>query len=197
MAQIPMSPLGGFNSMLDSVEFVKKAWSSFNLPSQFAPTMDLDEIDKRIHDLRAVEQWLNLNVSMLRTTIQGLELQRSAISAVGAMSEAMKSGAASAPTTASTSASASSPAPASATAAAPAAGESLMNPGAWWNLLQSQFAQIAQAAIAAPGPAGQSVPSASVPVSGNPSGRSADGKPKSKTTASRPARKRPSSAGST
>jgi hypothetical protein len=49
------------------------------LPSMIAPTLDVAELDKRIADLRAVEQWLNLNLSMLRTTVQSLEVQRNTI----------------------------------------------------------------------------------------------------------------------
>jgi hypothetical protein len=49
------------------------------LPSMITPTLDIGELDKRIADLRAVEQWLNLNATMLRTTIQTLEVQRNTI----------------------------------------------------------------------------------------------------------------------
>jgi hypothetical protein len=49
------------------------------LPSMIAPTLDVEELDKRITDLRAVEQWLDLNMSMLRTTIQSLEVQRNTV----------------------------------------------------------------------------------------------------------------------
>lgn len=235
MAQNPMSPLGGFNSMLDSVEFVKKAWSSFNLPSQFAPTMDVDEIDKRIHDLKSVEQWLSLNVSMLRTTIQGLELQRNAISAVGAMSNAMSSGAEQArasmadpmprtgsgwptPPAPAQQAPAAAPTPAAPPVAPPVAaaeaagaraaeasaeaapanagsptagtvGEGLMNPSAWWNLLQSQFSQIAQAAAGATAAvtnaAGAAAAAVAPATSPAPSGRSRAGAPSATAPVSR------------
>ena len=81
--------IGALNTMMDSMEFVKKAWSSFNLPANLAPTMDVDELDKRIADLRAVEQWLNVNLSMLRGTIQGLEIQRGTLAAVQAFGRAV------------------------------------------------------------------------------------------------------------
>ncbi|MGE0313300.1 MAG: PhaM family polyhydroxyalkanoate granule multifunctional regulatory protein [Lautropia sp.] len=61
---------------------MKQAWSSFSLPTPFAPTVSLDDLDKRIADLHAVEQWLALNQAMLRNTIQGLEIQRAALAAV-------------------------------------------------------------------------------------------------------------------
>jgi hypothetical protein len=78
---------GGFGQMLDGVEMVKRAWSNFNVPSAMLPTVDLDELDKRIADLKAVEQWLNVNQSMLHNTIQGLEIQRGTLAAIRAFSE--------------------------------------------------------------------------------------------------------------
>ncbi len=59
------------------------------LPSMVAPTFDVNELDKRIADLRAVEQWLELNSSMLRTTIQTLEVQRATIATLKGISGAM------------------------------------------------------------------------------------------------------------
>ena len=59
------------------------------LPSMVAPTFDVNELDKRIADLRAVEQWLELNASMLRTTIQTLEVQRATIATLKGISGAM------------------------------------------------------------------------------------------------------------
>lgn len=83
------------DNMGDGLEFVRRMWNvtglpglpsasgltqyAQSLPSMITPTLDVDELDKRIADLRAVEQWLNLNTSMLRTTIQSLEVQRNTI----------------------------------------------------------------------------------------------------------------------
>jgi hypothetical protein len=86
-------------NMGDGLEFVRRMWNVTGLPglptaaglgqyaqslpqalpSMITPTLDVEELDKRIADLRAVEQWLNLNTSMLRTTIQSLEVQRNTI----------------------------------------------------------------------------------------------------------------------
>ncbi len=66
-------------SVTDGFDFVKRIWGSLPIPSAVTPTTDLEELDKRINDLRAVEQWLNVNISMLRATIQGLEVQRGTI----------------------------------------------------------------------------------------------------------------------
>ena len=62
-----------------------------SLPSMIAPTLDVEELDKRIADLRAVEQWLNLNLSMLRTTVQSLEVQRNTIATLKSFGGAITS----------------------------------------------------------------------------------------------------------
>lgn len=36
------------------------------------PGLDVDELEKRIKDLKSVENWLNLNLNILKSTIQGL-----------------------------------------------------------------------------------------------------------------------------
>ena len=59
------------------------------LPNMFAPTLDVNELEKRIADLRAVEQWLELNAGILRTTIQSLEVQRATIATLKGISGAM------------------------------------------------------------------------------------------------------------
>jgi hypothetical protein len=95
-----VNPLAGMAStMTDGMDMMRKMWGMTGLPqiptatgiAQFAqglpqalpsmitPTLDIGEMDKRIADLRAVEQWLNLNATMLRTTIQTLEVQRNTI----------------------------------------------------------------------------------------------------------------------
>jgi hypothetical protein len=61
------------------------------LPSMVAPTLDIEELDKRIASLRAVEQWLNLNLSMLRTTVQSLEVQRNTIATLTSIGGTMLS----------------------------------------------------------------------------------------------------------
>lgn len=73
----------------DPLEFVRGMWSNmgFSLPGMVTPTLDVDELDKRIADLKAVENWLKMNLSMLQMTTQGLEMQRAAIAAVQAMSQ--------------------------------------------------------------------------------------------------------------
>lgn len=73
----------------DPLNFMRNMWGNmgFSLPGMVAPTFDLDELDKRIKDLKAVEGWLRMNLSMLQMTIQGLEMQRSTVGAVQAMGQ--------------------------------------------------------------------------------------------------------------
>jgi len=75
-------------NLLDTVDFVKNAWSAFGVPSSLAPTTDVDELDRRIADLKAVEQWLTMNLNLLKGSVQALEIQRGTIAtlkAYGAM----------------------------------------------------------------------------------------------------------------
>ncbi|MDD2664916.1 MAG: hypothetical protein PHD19_14285 [Dechloromonas sp.] len=73
----------------DPLNFMRNMWGNmgFSLPGMVAPTFDLDELDKRIKDLKAVEGWLRMNLSMLQMTIQGLEMQRTTVSTVQAMGQ--------------------------------------------------------------------------------------------------------------
>ncbi|HET9042766.1 MAG TPA: PhaM family polyhydroxyalkanoate granule multifunctional regulatory protein [Burkholderiales bacterium] len=102
----------------DPFEFLKKLWSPMGLPMPgvVAPLLDPKEIDKRITDLKSVENWLNMNLNVLRMTIQGLEMQRATLAAFQSMQ----------PSSAGESAK-SDPAAAAASAAE-----------AWWSLLQGQ-----------------------------------------------------------
>ncbi len=172
-----MSGLPFAGTVSDSLDMVKRIWGVTGLPtlpstagmvqfaqnlpqalpSMIAPTLDVEEIDKRIADLRAVEQWLNLNASMLSTAIQSLEVQRNTIATLrsfgGAMLTTMtKPGEApGAPTGVSMM-----PAPATAPAAphpkrrhkaaAAAAPGLALNPAMWWNTLHDQFTKVAAAA---------------------------------------------------
>ena len=60
----------------------------FGMPGIVTPTLDVDELDKKIKDLKAVEGWLSMNLSMLQMSIQGLEVQRNTLSSLKAMGEA-------------------------------------------------------------------------------------------------------------
>lgn len=77
------------NSTQDPLDFVRGMWNSmgFSLPGMVTPTLDVDELDKRIADLKAVESWLKMNLNMLQMTTQGLEMQRATLAAMQAMSQ--------------------------------------------------------------------------------------------------------------
>ncbi len=114
----------------DAFEFMKKLWNPMGLPmpGMVAPTLDMDAVEKKIADLKSVENWLNLNLNMLRLSIQGLEMQKSALAAMQAAQAA--------PTE----------------AAADAVKNSFPDPAAWWSLMQAAAANAA-AKPAAAGPA--------------------------------------------
>lgn len=73
----------------DPLEMLKGFWGNmgFPLPGMITPTVDTDELGKRIADLKAVEGWLKSNLSMLQMTIQGLEMQRATIATLQSMSQ--------------------------------------------------------------------------------------------------------------
>jgi hypothetical protein len=68
----------------DPFEMFRRLWGPLGvpLPGMAMPTLDPDEIQKRINDLRSVEGWLNMNLNMVKVAIQGLELQRSTLQAM-------------------------------------------------------------------------------------------------------------------
>jgi len=82
------------NMAHDPLEFVRNMWSrmGFTLPGMVTPTLDVGELEKRIGDMKAVEGWLKMNLSMLQMAIQGLDMQRAAIAAVHAMSQPIQDG---------------------------------------------------------------------------------------------------------
>ncbi|HEV3104789.1 MAG TPA: PhaM family polyhydroxyalkanoate granule multifunctional regulatory protein, partial [Trinickia sp.] len=177
------------------------------MSDMMAPLVNIEELDKRITDMRAVEQWLKLNLNMLQSAIQALEVQRATLStlrAFGAFAQSsMKPGArdelngnpapspwhsafATTPSSRETDSAASAPADASADEAhreaaaekearqaAPEAAP--FDPSSWWNMLQSQFNQLASIAMAQPEAAGDA------PASGQPG---ASGKKRAKRASS-------------
>ena len=76
----------------DPLNFMRSMWGNmgFSLPGMVTPTLDVDELEKRIKDMKAVEGWLRMNLSMLQMTIQGLEMQHTTISAVQRMGQMVK-----------------------------------------------------------------------------------------------------------
>jgi hypothetical protein len=68
----------------DPLEFLKSLWGPMGLPMAglTAPTAAMSEVDRRIAELRSVETWLNMNLNVLRMTIQGLEMQKAGLAAM-------------------------------------------------------------------------------------------------------------------
>lgn len=83
----------------DPLEFLKGMWGNmgFSLPGMVTPTLDTDELGKRIADLKAVEGWLKSNLSLLQMTIQGLEMQRITLQTLQQMSQSTPNGEGNAP----------------------------------------------------------------------------------------------------
>ena len=91
MAESNMSGIPGVGAMTDTLEFVKNLWGGMKIPGMAMPSLSVDEVNKQITDLKAVESWLNVNMSMLRSTIQALEVQSATLAALHTMSSSMNS----------------------------------------------------------------------------------------------------------
>ena len=74
----------------DWFEFMQKMWNplSFPLPGMITPTVNPDEIDKKIGELKAVETWLTMNTGFVQMTIKTLEMQKAALESLRAAGEA-------------------------------------------------------------------------------------------------------------
>ena len=81
----------GSSGAQDPFEMFRRLWGPLGVPvpGMAMPTLDPQEIDKRIQDLKSEEVWLSMNLNMLRTGIQGLEMQKAGLTA---MQQAMNIG---------------------------------------------------------------------------------------------------------
>lgn len=170
-----MPNIPGAAVMTDTLDFVKSLWGSMgvpgiSIPGIAAPTLSVDELDKKISELKAVESWLNLNATMLRSSIQALEVQRGTIAALKSMGQSLAAAVQQAPhndpfahldkpkppkpveepkpAPEVKAAADAKPAPDAATSAASTAANQMANPAAWWNLLQEQFTHAVSSAMA-------------------------------------------------
>jgi hypothetical protein len=84
-----MTGMPGVGAMTDTLDFVKKMWGGMNIPGMAMPSLSVNDINKQITDLKAVESWLTLNMNMLRGTIQALEVQSATIATLQSMGESM------------------------------------------------------------------------------------------------------------
>ena len=180
----PTSPFGipGAGNLQSIMESMQKAWG-FAAAQPVAPTLDIDEIDRRLADLNTVSQWLALNQKLLQSTIQALQVQRATLAAIQSFGmlpqtesatepgnsamDLMQSFAqsfASAPRAAAPDAArtliALLTAPAADAPPQPEPAASATNPASpgfdpqqWWDMLQDQFARVASSALETPAPA--------------------------------------------
>lgn len=179
MSKTTIPPIPGATAMTDTLDFVKNLWGSMavpgmNLPGLTVPTLSIEELDKKISDLKAVEAWLNVNMSMLRGTIQTLEVQRGTIATLKSMGESFAAavkqpGAGDKPAFEAPYATAFTPGAAkpAGTPDSKAAGDAapMTNPAIWWNLLQEQFQQAVSTAMAVD-PLAAAKPDAATPAGG-------------------------------
>ena len=143
------------------------------MTDMMTPLTNIEELDKRITDLRAVEQWLKLNLGMLQSAIQALEVQRATLTtlrAFGAFAQAQMSPSSSEPDPPKAGAARERAAgPGTANAGEAPEGAASAAPGfdaaSWWNLVQAQFNQLAQFAMAQPAAAAQAAQAAADAVS--------------------------------
>jgi hypothetical protein len=138
-----------------------------NMASWVAPTLSVEELDKRIQELKTVQFWLEQNTNALKATIQALEVQKMTLSTLQGMNvnmtELAKAFTAKMPDlhpkdtakpaeTHSAAGSSNDHAKASAEGAAqgpapsPAPGPAV-DPMQWWGSLTQQFQNIAAAAV--------------------------------------------------
>ncbi|AGU47931.1 hypothetical protein VAPA_1c08110 [Variovorax paradoxus B4] len=143
-----------------------------SLASWVAPTLSVEEVDKRIQELKTVQYWLEQNGHALKATIQALEVQKMTLSTLRGMNVRMEDIASAFTKQAAAVAPAAAPAPAPA-AAAPAEPEAeteeapapakkarskpasgggggnggVVDPMQWWGSLTEQFQQIASSAL--------------------------------------------------
>jgi hypothetical protein len=185
MTKPPVPNLPGAAVMTDTLDFVKNLWGSMGVPGMgipgipgipgiTAPTLSVEDLDKKIGDLKAVEAWLNVNMSMLRATIQGMEVQRGTMATLKSLGASFAA-AVKQPETAEKSLwespyasaffhHAKTPAPAetiktpptpdaaskstqNAAQDAAASAAQMANPAIWWNMLQEQFKQAVSTAM--------------------------------------------------
>ena len=144
----------GAGTMNDTLEFVRNFWGSMKVPGMTMPSMSPDDLNKQIADLKAVESWLQMNMNMLRGTIQTLEVQSATLTALQSMSESFAKA---------TSPSAADPKAAKPTSKTEPASNNeafdkmpspsdfaahMANPTAWWNTVQQNFSQAVNQAMA-------------------------------------------------
>ncbi len=120
-----------------------------------APTLNPEELEKRISELKTVHFWLEQNAKLLATTIQALEVQRMTLSTLQGMNlplaqigESLKIKPTSAPESIEPPAARKKGAARKAAAKPPAnAAPAAVDPLQWWGALTQQFTELAKQAV--------------------------------------------------
>jgi hypothetical protein len=156
-----MAEATDFAKMVPGFDFlqglIKNAGAGMpNIGQWIAPTLDPEELEKRIQELRTVQFWLEQNARMLGATIQALEVQRMTLSTLKTMnlpvqqirkSFELQSPEAAAPEPAAPEKPAH-PKPGSAKKGATAPGPTgAADPMQWWGALTKQFTELAATAL--------------------------------------------------
>jgi hypothetical protein len=115
----------------EAMEGARRHWGAFVSPAAIGAGLDPAELDKRISDLRTVEQWLSLNLTLVQGSVKALEMQRAAVDAMRAFGKQASAG------------------PAGPDPVAMATAQAQQ----WWQTLQDQFQQVADSALRASRPA--------------------------------------------
>jgi len=106
-----------------------------------APTVSVEELDKRIAELKTVQFWLEQNARALTATVQALEVQRMTLTTLQGMNVAMGDLASTlGQSTESATATESAP-------TQPEAAAAVVDPVQWWGALTQQFQHIAAKAM--------------------------------------------------
>ena len=158
-----MADAASFTKLVPGFDFlqglVKNAGSALpNIGQWVAPTLNPEELEKRIEELRTVQFWLEQNARMLGATIQALEVQRMTLSTLKTMNVQMDDlrdslkirvpggvTAADAAPAQEPAAARRKPAARKGAAATPAPGA--VDPMQWWGALTKQFTQLATTAM--------------------------------------------------
>ncbi len=153
-----MTDANAFTKLVPGFDFlqglVKNAGSALPSIGQWvAPTLNPEELEKRIEELRTVQFWLEQNARMLGATIQALEVQRMTLSTLKTMNVQMEDlrdslkiklpGTAAATTDAAEAKEPAKPAAKAKKTSPPPA----VDPLQWWGALTQQFTQLATAAM--------------------------------------------------
>jgi len=154
------NPSANFAKLVPGFDFlqglVKNAGAAIPSIGQWvAPTLNPEELEKRIEELRTVQFWLEQNARMLGATIQALEVQRMTLSTLKTMNVQMTdlrnsmklpepalAAAAPEPAAAPRKRATRKLSPAETTAPA-----GVVDPMQWWGALTKQFTQLAAGAM--------------------------------------------------